>query len=655
MTRLTACLLLGAATAAPAGAEPLDAAPTRSAPAQSAAALADAAASSDQIVVTADRVAQPLSRVGQTITVFDADTIATRQAVSPLDLLRQTPGVTIAQNGGPGTVASVFIRGASSEQTVALIDGVKINDPSTPGAGFDFSSLLIGNIDRIEVLRGPASVLWGSQAIGGVVNLITRQPTDRLAVNARAEGGRHGTGQGFANISDKIGPLSASVGGGYYRTDGISAFDGGRERDGFRNYAANASFNLALSDAVSVDLRGFYSRNRTEIDGYPAPAFIFADDGEYATSREFVGYAGLNAALLDGRFRNRLSFAYTDNRNRDYNPDDPVGLTFAGNGRNERAEYQGVLDISDGSHATFGAEHEYSHYSSTSFSSFGDLGDRGHQTIDSGYGELVLTPIAGLTATGGVRYDRHSAFGGHVSYSGSGVYTPNGGATTIRASYTTGFKAPSLYQLGSEYGNSGLNPEKSRGWDAGVMQRALDGRLEASLTYFRRVSRDLIDFAYCADLTGLCADGRFGYYDNVARARSQGAEFTVAVRPVDALRISANYTYLDARDRSRDGVTFDDRLARRPANSVTVNGDYSWPFGLSTGFTITCVSGSYSSPGEVNRLAGYALADLRASYPLGRHVELYGRIQNIGNERYETAFQYGQPGRAAYGGVRLTY
>ncbi|WP_419826357.1 TonB-dependent receptor [Sphingomonas sp.] len=207
--RISTCLLFGAACAAPALAQTSLPASDRPAAAQSAAGLADAAASGDQIVVTADRTAQPLSRVGQSITVFDADTIATRQAVSPLDLLRQAPGVTIAQNGGPGTVASVFIRGASSEQTVALIDGVKINDPSTPGAGFDFSSLLIGNIDRIEVLRGPASVLWGSQAIGGVVNLITRQPTDRLAVNVARRGRALRDGPG---IRQRLGPGRSAVG-----------------------------------------------------------------------------------------------------------------------------------------------------------------------------------------------------------------------------------------------------------------------------------------------------------------------------------------------------------------------------------------------------------------------------------------------------------
>ena len=655
MRLLSLFLLTAALPAVPvwADANPGDAA-------QSTAALSDATQSGDQIVVTAGRTAQPLSEVGQSITIIDADTIRTQQAVTPLELLRQVPGVTIAQNGGIGTTASVFIRGADSDQTVALIDGVKISDPSTPGNSFDFSTLLIGNIDRIEVLRGPSSVLWGSQAIGGVVNMITRQPTEQLAINAKLEGGSFGTAQGVANVSDKFGPLSASVGGGYFRTDGISVFDrsmGGREKDGSRNYGANASFNLALADNVSIDLRGYYSRSRTDIDGFILRndgTFGLGDDPEYQINREFVGYAGLNASLFDGRFHNRLGFSFTDNRNRDFNPDNaPFStLTFLGKGRTERAEYQGVLDLSEAIHATFGAEHEFSRYFTND--GFGDL-THGSETIDSGYAQLVLTPIKGLTATGGVRYDRHDRFGGHTTASGSVVYSPNDGLTTFRGSYSEGFKAPSLFQLYSNYGNDTLRPETSRGWDAGLTQRSHDGRIEASATWFRRTSKNLIDFVDCIDDTGICANRPFGTYDNVDRARAQGAEVTIAVKPVDAFRLSASYTYLDARDRSPGSDTFDNRLARRPSNSITLNADYDWAFGLKTGGTITHVSGSYNDAANTQRLQGYVLTGLRASYPIGKNLEIYGRIDNLFGVHYETVLDYGQPGRAAYGGIRLSY
>lgn len=612
--------------------------------------------SPDTIVVTADRRPEPLSRVGQSITVIDAAEIARRQSNTVVDLLRAVPGVTFARNGGIGTATSLFIRGAESDQTVALIDGIKLNDPSAPGGGFNFGNLLIGNIARIEVLRGPSSVLWGSQAIGGVVNLITIPPTDDLHVNARGEYGYRNTGQGVVNVSGKAGPLSASVGGGYFRTDGISAFDerlGAKEKDGGRNYGANANFNLALNESVSLDLRGWYSDSRAGFDGFPPPTFSLGDTTDFSTTRELVGYTGIKAALFDGHLKNRLGFAITDTRRRNYDGTPANAVTFAGNGRNERFEYQGVAQVVTGVDATFGAERERSHFTT---SSFGGPVTVGTQTLTSGYGQVVVTPVAGLTATGGARYDSHSRFGGTTTLAGSGVYTPNGGATTLRASYSEGFKVPSLYQLQSDYGNQLLRPERSRGWDAGITQRGLDGRIEASATYFRRDSKNLIAFVSCAaPLTGICVNRPFGTYDNVLRAVSKGVELTLLVRPVDALTLQANYTSLDAENRSPGDVNFGKQLTRRPSQSVNASLDYHWAFGLDTGATVTHVGRSFDNASNSRRLQGYVVADIRAAYPLTRQVALTARVDNLFNAKYETIYRYGTFGRAAYGGVRLSY
>ena len=621
--------------------------------AQSTTGLEQAADAGTDILVTANREARPASTVGQAVTVLDTATITQRQAVTVSDLLRQTPGVTVVRNGGVGTATSVNIRGAESDQTVALIDGIKLNDPSSPGGGFNFGSLLIGNIARIEVLRGAQSVLWGSQAIGGVVNLITRQPTEQLSVNARAEGGWHETGQAFANVSGKSGPVSASFGGGYYTTDGISTYALGKERDGFRNYSANGSVGIALAQNVSVDLRGFYANGRTDIDGFPAPRFVFGDTREYGESEQWIGYAGLNAALFDGRFRNRFGYAHTDSDRRNVDPDGTPTETFRGIGRNDRLEYQGTVDVTSAVFATFGAEREVSRFST---SSYGGPVTRGRARIFSVYGQVAVTPIAGLTGTAGVRHDDHNIFGGATTFSGSGVYSPNGGATAFRASYSEGFKAPTLYQLQSEYGNTALDPERSHGWDAGVTQKALGGAVEASATYFRRNSSDLITFVSCArPLTGICTGKPNGTYDNIARARAQGVELSLLLRPVEALTFSAAYTYLDATNRSTGTANFGRDLARRPDNSVTVNADYRFPFGLATGATITAIGDSFDNASNARRLDGYVVTDVRASFPVGAHVEVYGRIENVFDARYQTIYQYGQPGRGAFGGIRLTY
>src|SRR5262245_52629163 len=300
-------------------------------------AAAAAAQAEDTVVVTATRTEQPLPQVGQTVSVIDAPTITRRQVDTVSDLLRNVPGVTIARNGGIGTTTSVFIRGAESDQTVALIDGVKLNDPSSPGGGFNFGNLLVGNIARIEVLRGSQSVLWGSQAIGGVVSLTTVEPTEELSANARAEYGWRSTRELVGNVSQKIGAVSASLGAGTFRTDGISAFNedrGGTERDGYRSFGAHAKFNIALSDSVSVDLRGWYSNGKAGIDGFPPPTFESPAPGGYSRTREPIGYTGLNVALLDGRFHNRLAVAYTETKRKNFAPVGFVFKPFDANGGN---------------------------------------------------------------------------------------------------------------------------------------------------------------------------------------------------------------------------------------------------------------------------------------------------------------------------------
>ncbi|WP_254606696.1 TonB-dependent receptor plug domain-containing protein [Sphingomonas bacterium] len=623
--------------------------------AESTAGLQRVADAGRDVVVTANRTATPIDRVGQAVTVLDTATIERRQASNVSDLLLQTPGVTVARNGGVGTTTSLSIRGAETDQTVALIDGIKLNDPSSPGGGFDFGGLLVGNIARIEVLRGAQSVLWGNQAIGGVVNLITRQPTDHLAVNARAEGGWHDTGQGFLNVSDRIGPVSASLGGGYYRTDGNSAFAGGREKDGYRNHGFNGSVGVALAANLSVDVRGFYSDGRTDIDGYPAPLYAFGDTPDYALTKQAIGYAGVNLGLFDGRLKNRFGYAYTDTRRRDIDPTGGVDTeTFRSRGLNNRMEYQGVLDLGPIVQATFGAEREVTRFTTMSPGSPQTIG---RAAIWSGYGQLVVTPVTGLTATGGVRHDDHNVFGGATTFSGSGAYSPNGGATVLRGSYSEGFKAPTPYQLQSEYGNAALRPERSHGWDAGVTQRAVGGAIEASATWFHRDSADLINFVSCpeAATSGICVNRPFGTYDNVARATSEGLEATLALRPAEGFEVSGSYTYLDATNRSVGTAAYGRRLARRPSQSVTANVDYRWGFGLETGATLTDVGDSFDDASNARRLPGYVLLAVRASYPVTRNVSVYGRVENLTDSVYQTIYRYGQPGRAAYGGIRLSY
>ncbi|MGE4409147.1 MAG: TonB-dependent receptor plug domain-containing protein [Sphingobium sp.] len=609
---------------------------------------------SDDIIVTANRTATPISKVGLSVSVIDADDIARLQTPSVSELLRMVPGMAITRNGGMGTFSSVLVRGASSEHTVALIDGVKINDPSSPAGGFDFGRLMSGNLERIEVVRGPQSVLWGSQAIGGVVNIITRQPAERPSGNVQAEYGYRDTVDLVGNGAATLGPVALSAGASYARTDGISAFSeqrGGRERDGTEQYGANVNARTTITDNLSLDLRGWYSHSDTDLDGFPPPTYAFGDTRGRNRTREAIGYAGVNWNGLDGRWRNRMAYSITSVRRDDYDPDALVEHQNDAFGRNQRAEFQSTFDIMSGWTLVTGAEREWSTFTIASDYGYGATTIGGKNRITSFYGQLMASPFAGLTTTVGLRHDDHSRFGGHMSFAANAAYTPNDGATILRASYGEGFKAPSLYQLFSEYGNGALKPETAKNWDVGIVQKALDDAVQVGVTWFRRKTRNLIDYVSCAgagDPSPLCDYAFDGYYDNVDRALAKGLEAEIRLKPVEALLVNFNYSYVKSQD-----LTTDRDLARRPRHKAYAAIDYRWPFGLSTGASITHVSASYDSASGANRNADYVLTDIRASYPVTDRVEVYGRIDNLFDQGYESVYGYGSLGRAAYAGIRF--
>lgn len=596
-----------------------------------------AMAQDDTIIVTAAGIEQPRDEIGQAITVIDAKTIETRQAIDVVDLLATTPGVRFNRNGSVGSVTGVSLRGAETTQTLVLIDGVKVNDPSGIGDAYDFGPLLTANIRRIEVLRGSNSVVYGSQAIGGVVNIMTGVPADGFGANASVEYGYSDTLNAKADVSGSSGIASGGVGAAYFRTDGISSAAGGTERDGTKNIATNARLKLAFSDALSLDLRGYYIHADLDYDSFfGAPA----DSSDVSKLDQYVVYAGLNLALLDGKLTQRAAVTYLRN-DRDYYFVRGTDPDYGYRGTNLRFEYEGVYAPVDAAKFILGYEHERPDYD---FFGFGSA-NSARINIDSVFGLAIVEPLAGLAVTGGVRHDDHSQFGGATTFGANANYSPNAGATSLRLSYGEGFKAPSLYQLYDSFsGNAALRPERSKSYDIGFDQRLDDGRATLSLTAFRRDTRNQINY-----------DNATFTYGNLDRTRAKGVEASVALRPVDALTVTGSYSYIDARDRSRGSANFGNRLARRAVNQVSVSADYAWSFGLSTGATVTSVGDSFDDAANLRRLDGYALVGVRASLPIGERLEIYGRIDNLTDEAYATAYGYSTYGRSAYGGVRVRF
>ena len=594
-----------------------------------------------EIVVTATGTETNRNKTGQAISVIDADALQTSQTASISDILRTVPSVAIARNGGVGSQTSVFIRGGESSQTLVLIDGVRINDPSSPNAAFDFGALLTGNIDRVEVLRGPNSVIWGSQAIGGVISVRTAEPTEKLTVNALAEVGSYDTAQARINVAGSSGIVSGSIGAGYYRTDGISALSAGSEADGYKNFSANGKLKVAFSDAFSLDLRGYYNDGRVEFDdpfGATPNTFPVTDN------QQFIGYIGFNSSLFDDRLKSRLSYSRTEISRIGNEPDVPFSFNVNRlKGEIDRFEYHGQFDIIDAATLNFGIEHERS-FASTFFPAGGGAApDSANNKVTSGFGQLTLRPINGLTLTGGVRHDDYSQFGGQTTFGANFAYSPNDGNTVFRGTYAEGFRAPTLTEALLPFGNIALRPETAKSYDAGIEHSFLNGRATASATYFRRNSNDTITFSFASFKS-----------ENIARTRATGVELGLSLRPSDTLTIAAHYSLVDATSRSPDS-SFGNQLARRPKDSASFVADWRSPWGLAFGGTITLTGDSFNNLANTQRLDGFALASLRASYPVTDQFELFGRVENLFDTQYETVRTYSTFGRNAYVGVRAKF
>lgn len=602
----------------------------------------------NQIVVSATRTEQAVGVTGTSVSVITAEDIRATQKVMLSDVLRETPGITVVRTGGPGAQTSMFIRGVGGEQTAVLIDGVRINDPSTPGGTAHVTDLITTGIERVEILRGPQSTLYGSHAIGGVVNIITQSGAPGLRGEALVEGGSFDSWRAAGTVAGGTEKVQGSLSASFYDTDGVSAADkddGNTEKDGYRNWGLLGSLGAELADNLRVDFKGLYNRGRAEYDGFPPPLYTFADTEENSRNELFSGYAGVTLGAPGSRFTNRLAVGFSRTDRSDYEADVKTNDT---RGQARRFEYQGIYRAGEVAELTFGAETERSKIRNMGQWDLEPL--KANVDMHSLYAQGQVSPVENLTLTAGVRYDDHDTFGDHTSFRVAGAYQVPQTDTLLRANWGEGFKAPTLYQLYSIYGNADLQAETSKGWEIGVDQGFVEGRIRVSATWFQNKLNNQIDYVNCTMGDPQCASGRWGYYDNVARASFKGLELGLLLQPIDPLVIKASYTWL----KPRNEVTNTD-LARRARDSfqTSVNWQANERFSLSASLTMT--GDSYDSAGHVNPLDGYTLVDLRASYAVTKGLELYGRIENLFDTDYEVVRGYGVLGRGAFVGLRATY
>jgi vitamin B12 transporter len=614
------------------------------------------------VVVTATRTPQPLDKTGSSLSVISGADIDTQQQQFVTDALAQVPGLNVSRSGGPGQTTSLYIRGAEAGESLVLVDGIRISDPSAPDGAAVLGDLLVNNISRIEVLRGPQSTLYGSDAIGGVVNVLTqRGGTQPFQGTLEGEGGTYGSYRLNGAAHGTVGALDYGGAVNYYDTRGISAAcacDGNTEPDGYRNFGATANLRFHASDTLSIDLRGFYTKSHTDIDGFPPPNFTFMDDPEFGRNQLLAGYAAVTDSLLDGRVTQRLALVGSDSDRRYYGVfgDAPPfafspARNFFAQGGATRAEYQGVIEADANNEVTYGAETQLSTIQTASIFDLSPTPTTGRDRLTGYYGQWQSTIARQLTLTGGLRYDDDREFGGHTSYKLAAAWRLSDN-TLLRANYGNGYKAPTLYQQFSAFSNpfGPLQPEKADGWEVGFDQDFLDKRLRASVTYFNRNEHDLIDFDDCfPNFDAGCATRPQGYYFNIDHVHVHGVETGLVAHPASSWSAWLNYTNLRALDELTDL-----NLARRP--HITANAGLTWssPSGSSLGASYGYTGARFDDAGNFTPLAAAEDVSLYATYALSREVQLLARLDNLFKNRSEPVAGYGYMGEAIYAGVRLS-
>jgi vitamin B12 transporter len=601
--------------------------------------LQTAEAESERIVVSATRIETPEGDSPATIDVIRSDDFEIKQTRRVADALRQVPGVSVVQSGPPGSLTSVFTRGLRSEHTQVLLDGIPINQ-GLQGA-FNFGDLTTENIDRIEIVRGPQSTLYGPRALAGVIQIFTKRGNGEPTSEFSLEGGSNTTIRGTLTSSGSANQFDYSVGLSGLTTDNERPNNQYRLWNGIANLGWSPNEQWRLSTLITYSLADLGLPNSIS-DPRPRDNFL--------TERWLV------APHLDYNpvewWHHRLIFSYDEERQvNDPNEDNFVGPTRALFTR-ATVDYQN--DVKPVSWLTLTSGFFYSEVEAGQerpFVLFGDefIGDETEQT--SLFMQASVTPFSGLNLVAGGRYDHFNEFGDVWTYRFAGSYLIAKTDTHLHASVATGFSPPSPQD--KIFGNNfALEPEENLGWDAGIEQRFWQGRLAIGLTYFHNDLSNVIGF-----------NGLFETL-NLGAARTQGIEAEIRATPTKDLTLHATYTYLDTEKTSAADLNQPPgtRLPRRARNEVYLSASYLW-FGrlrltAEAKFVNAREELMFPPPDFMPTLVDiedYAFANLAAEYEINSSVSVFARINNLTDEQYSEVFGFPALGRTAIGGFKVRF
>ena len=624
----------------------------------------------DDVVVTATRTSSDLAHIGgATVTVITAADIEARHLTSVVDVLNTVPGLQISSIGGLGAPSKVFIRGADSKNTLLLIDGIAANDPSDANRGADFSNITLDNIEHIEVVRGAMSVLYGSNATAGVINIITKSGSATATGYVGSEFGSYNTYKCYGGISGSVGVSDFSLSLSHLNSDGYSLANADNndiphagntsEDDGWHNTTFSGKVTVDVCSTTSVTAIVRYVDADMDGDdwswgGYAGDRFGFVGweqlpipDGLKKQSTEtekLFGRVNLHSQLFDDRLISNLDYKYA-RQERDSVDNDGDDLSdFLG--KSDEWSWQGTFKVSPIDSVTAGIGY-LKESSDTSSTAYQDM-----ETVSYWMQNQLI--IGGLDVVAGVRFDDHDRFGGKTTWRVAPAYHFVTTGTTLRSSYATGFRSPSLFELYSVYGNKDLDPEKNKSFDVGIDQSLFSEKLNIGVTYFWMKFQDRIAWDSTRIIPGNAWPGGYGQFDG--ESDMQGVELFAKWQIVEALLLSTDYTYTDTQD--PDGA----RMVRRPLNKVHVGVSYAFNTAghiVLDGYWYderdTTVSATNAHGDAVTELDDYFLVNLAANYDVTDMLRIYARVDNLFDEHYEEAWSYATPGQSFYVGAKLTF
>ena len=590
-------------------------------------AAAQEATEVDDLIVTATRLPAIVSET-PSARVIDEDTIERRGAVFAADILADVPGLSVTRSAFSGP-AHVRIRGAHPGKTLVLVDGAVVNDAADIDGAFDFTGFDLGDVERIEVLSGPQSSLWGSSAIGGVISFTTRELD---GIRAEAEAGSFDTlrgrlAGGLANERYAVGAFVS-----HFDTNGISAADeadGNTEADGATITTVGANARYSFSPAVTLEGRVRYNRTEADIDGFPAPTYALADTDDSIEREQLSGFARLTVQALG--LEHQFSVSASDLTRETFSAFPSV---FEADRQVYRWQASG--DSAEGRvRYAFGAEHE----DSTGALSSGITEDLSATSV---FATARFDLSDRFSLTGGLRHDDTDDFGDATTGRLSAAYEIGGGFI-LSGAWGTGFKAPTVSQAVCDFCWSSipypeLRPEHADGYEAALGWRSADRRLEGRITVYRLDIQDQIIWFTDSDWNM--------YYANVDQTRTDGVEIEGRAILPAGLDLSVAYAWTEAVD-AADGS----RLLRVPEHSGSVTLGWTGDR-LSGALTVRSESDMLDSGGVRD---SFVTANLNGAFALNDSISLTARIENLTDEHYQQLLGYGEPGRSGYVGIKLRY